>query len=154
MKLAETARSHWVIALASVAVGATAIIAASRTCAKQPAPEKLGTPVKAWRGCHQRVAAPAPRPALDGATYRDVLLAARPAFEACTRGQPRGVFYEIRLPIGPDGHVMSVEVRGRSSEISRVSMKVVKCLEQAVSPLHFPATGERTFVTTGILTDR
>ncbi|MGE3763383.1 MAG: hypothetical protein AB7L94_14080 [Kofleriaceae bacterium] len=153
MKLAETARSRWVLALASVAVGATAIIAASTTCTKKPAAEATVTQVKAWRGCHQRKATPPPRREPTGSDYRDVLLTAKPAFDACTKGQPAGVTYEIRMPIGGDGHVMSVEVRGVSDDLSKVSMKVVKCLETAVAPLTFPATGDRTFVSTNIRTE-
>ena len=90
---------------------------------------------------------------MTGSDYRDVLVAARPAFETCTAGQPAGVDYEIRLPIGGDGHVMSVEVRGNSPDIAKVSMKVVKCLQSAVQDLRFPATGEQTVVSTRLVTE-
>jgi len=154
MKLAETARSRWVLALVSVAFGATAIIATSKTCHK-PALAKtmVATQVKPWRGCHQHKVAPPPRHEPDGSDYRNVLLTAKPAFDACTANQPSGVSYEIRMPIGGDGHVMSVEVRGVSADITKVSMKVVKCLETAVVGLYFPATGDRTFVSTNIRTE-
>jgi hypothetical protein len=165
MKLAETAGSRWVIALVSVAFGATAIVAVSKTCTKSRAAEVTAvkkTGHKQWRGCKQRNAVKLPRihPAHEsrnrnptGSDYREVLLAAKPAFDACTTTQPGGVTYEIRMPIGPDGHVMSVEVRGASADISKVSMKVVKCLETAVAPLRFPATGAQTFVSTNIRTE-
>lgn len=157
MKLAETARTRWVLALASIAFAGTGTaIALDHIKTSDQAyvvPAKTG--MKPWRGCHQRKAAPvvAPRRDPDGSDYRNVLLAAKPAFEACTAKQPSGVTYEVRMPIGPDGHVMSVEVRGASSDISKVSMKVVKCLETAVVDLQFPATGERTFVSTNIRTE-
>jgi hypothetical protein len=157
MKLAESARSRWVIALASIAFGATAIIAVSKTCTKVPKKDAViaKTGAKPWRGCKQRVMRPTPPPAKDvtGSDYRDVLFAAKPAFEACTKNQPEGVTYEVRMPIGGDGHVMSVEVRGTSADITNVSMKVVKCLETAVSKLQFPATGSQTFVSTNIRTE-
>lgn len=157
MKLAESARSRWVIALASVAFGATAIVAMSKTCTKPVAakPAIAKSEVKEWRGCKQRKARamPAPKKEVTGSDYRDVLVAAKPAFEACTKSQPEGVTYEVRMPIGGDGHVMSVEVRGTSPDIAKVSMKVVKCIESAVSKLQFPATGHRTFVSTNIRTE-
>jgi hypothetical protein len=155
MKLAETVRSRCALMLVSAVFGATAIIAASQTCTKRPVAKSMKTrTVQPWGGCHQRRVAPTPPPPRvpSGSDYRDVLLAARPAIEACTRKQPSGVFYEIRLPISAEGRVTSVEVRGKNKNLSKVSMKVVKCLEQAVSPLQFPATGERTFVSTGIMT--
>lgn len=158
MKLAETAGSRWVLAVVSVAFGASAIVAASKTCHKAAAAKTMvATQMKPWRGCHQRKARPhppAPAPHVtSGSDYRDVLFAAKPAFERCTAGQPAGVTYEIRMPLGGDGHVMSVEVRGSSADLSKVSMKVVKCLETAVAKLQFPATGERTFVSTNIHTE-
>lgn len=157
MKLAESARSRWVIALASVAFGATAIVAMSKPCTRSTAakPAIVKTSVKEWRACKQRTSRPTPAPKKEvtGSDYRDVLFTAKPAFEACTKDQPAGVTYEVRMPIGGDGHVMSVEVRGTSPDIAKVSMKVVKCIETAVSTLQFPATGDRTFVSTNIRTE-
>lgn len=156
MKLAETVRSRWVLALVSVAFGATAIVAVSKTCTKSRSNgvrmtvEKTG--VKPWRGCKQRKAVAPPHREPTGSDYRDVLLAAKPAFDTCTTREPAGVTYEIRMPIGPAGQVMSVEVRGVSDDITKVNMKVVKCLETTVSRLRFPATGERTFVSTNVRT--
>lgn len=156
MKLAETVRTRWVLALVSVAFGATAIVAVTKTCTKvranQTTMQVKKTGVKPWRACKERKAAVKPRPPT-GSDYRDVLLTAKPAFEKCTINEPAGVTYEIRMPIGPTGQVMSVEVRGVSEDISKVSLGVVKCLETTVSELQFPATGERTFVSTNIRTE-
>ncbi len=158
MKLAESARSRWVLALATVAFSASAIVVASKQCTQAPPKSAVikKTGMKPWRGCKQRAQRPAPPPPtreVTGSDYRDVLIAAKPALEACTQGQPEGVTYEVRMPIGGDGHVMSVEVRGTSPDIQKVSMKVVKCVETAVSKLQFPATGYRTFVSTNIRTE-
>jgi hypothetical protein len=163
MKLAESARSRWVLALASIAFGATAIVAVSKTCTKEPAKAativaKSSTGVKPWRACKERkrvATKPTRQPVaqVTGSDYRDVLVAAKPAFDACTTTEPSGVTYEIRMPIGGDGHVMSVEVRGANPDIRKVSMKVLKCLEGVVSKLQFPPTGERTFVSTTVRTE-
>ncbi|MFN0252209.1 MAG: hypothetical protein ACKV2T_35360 [Kofleriaceae bacterium] len=161
MKLAESTRSRWVLALASIAFGATAIVAVSKTCTKTKAPvvatyAKTASTVQPWRACKERKRAkPAQKPVVQvtGSDYRDVLVAAKPAFDACTATEPSGVTYEIRMPIGGDGHVMSVEVRGANPDIRKVSMKVLKCLETAVSKLQFPPTGERTVVSTTVRTE-
>jgi hypothetical protein len=155
MKFAETVRTRWFLALASVAAAGTLI--AVMPCKHDRAPlVKAMTTVKPWTECHQRKvvqqAARHESTEPSGSDYRDVLLTAKPAFEACTAKQPSGVVYEIRMPIGSDGHVTSVEVRGQNADLSKVSMKVVKCLETAVAHLQFPATGTQTFVSTNIKT--
>jgi hypothetical protein len=156
MKLAETARTRWVLALVSVAFGATAIIAASRTCSK-PAVAKTATQVKPWRECHQRkvVQQPRPRPAareVSGEDYREKLMAVRPALEACMSNQPAGVTYTIRANIVGDGSVESVEVRGEDADLSKVDLHVVKCMERTMSRLRFPATHTFTAVSTTLVT--
>lgn len=156
MKLAETVRSRCALVLVSVAVGATAIVAASKTCdharRQHDAEQIKRTGLKTWRGCHQRVAKPAPSPVREasGADYHDVLYAARPAFEACMREQPEGVAYSVRAQIDASGRVRSVDVRGQNEDLSKVDLHVVKCIEQTISVLQFPpkeASVATTFIT-------
>lgn len=151
--LAETVRNRWVIALASIAAAGTLV--AVMPCGSETAhTPKRSTIVKPWRGCMQRevIKPKPPIERVDGASYRDTLMAVRPAFEACMAKQPAGVTYTVRANIDGGGGVLSVDVRGEHADLSKVDMHVVKCMERTMSGLRFPATQSATSVSTTFVT--
>jgi hypothetical protein len=158
MKLAETAGSRCALVLVSLAFGATAIVAASHRCTKRaPVTKSMNvTTVKPWSGCKQRVVRQTPQVReqreFSGDDYRDILMSAKFAFERCMWDQPEGVKYTLRASIGGDGRVESVDVRGEHPDLTKVDMHVVKCMEEKMSDLAFPANHTFTQVSTTFIT--
>lgn len=144
--LAESARTRCALLLAATVITGTAIaaVATSRTDA---APEPRA-PVHKMRGCGTKArAAEAPAPVQAEDPYVATLRSARTALDACMKGHDE---LQIRLAvdIGADGRVTNVEVKTIAKDVAAIDMKVVKCVQTAVSPLEFPATGNSTRIST------
>ena len=156
MRIAETTRTRSLIALATVSTLALAGVFVASTQATSATPHaRARTPITPMRGCgaSPRVARPpAARPSVHPqgttASFRDVLWGARDQLQACvTHGS---VGYRLMLEIAPTGKVRSVEVKANADDLSKVDLKVVKCLETAASPLVFPQAPHEVRMSTTI----
>lgn len=141
MTLAESVRNRWVLGLVAVVFAGTFAAVALQPCphaAKKAAIAQHQRHVKTPRACRawQRVALPPHE--VTGADYRDVLLATKPALEACIVKAKHDVTYALTASIRLDGTVESVDVKAESADLRKVDLKAVKCIENAMSGTKFP----------------
>ncbi len=136
MNSAETTGSRSMTAICALSVVAvSAAIWAAATPAPAPAPEPRS--VLPMRGCgtaKPRAVAPPVQAHRNG--HADTLIAARDSLSVCMRGQ--SVPVRLALDISATGQVTSVEVKALTSDVTKIDMHVVQCLQHAVSPLVFP----------------
>jgi hypothetical protein len=135
MKFAETTGSRSMIAISALSVVA---LSAAIWAAATPAPSQEPRPVRPMRGCgtaKPRAVAPPVQAHRNG--HADTLIAARDSLSVCMRGQ--SVPVRLALDISATGQVTSVEVKALTSDVTKIDMHVVQCLQHAVSPLVFPA---------------
>lgn len=160
MRLAESVRAHWFLALTSVAfVGSTVAVLAM--CPEKETKiisvEKSKSPrIGKCGGAKSRKLAPAHVEAkTDGATYRDALLVAQPALQRCMdRFAGHDVAYRVSVNVGPNGRVVDVEVKAESQNLADVNLHAVACIEKAISPLAFPRSEGTKRVSTRLTHDK
>ena len=142
---AESARTRCALLLAAAVTAGTAIVAVATS--GSPTADEPRAPVHKMRGCgtKMRAAEAAPAPAQED-PYVATLRSVAPALDACMAGHD----FQVRLAvdIGADGAVTNVEVKTIAKDVAAIDMKVVKCVQTAVSPLQFPSTGTTTRIST------
>lgn len=141
MMFAETASSRPLVSVASTGAGLIAGMIIALTATPTEAPHRARGAITPMRGCVERARpAAAPTRVHHGdptLSYRDVLMSARDSLQACVTGE--GVGYRVAIAIASTGSVTSVEVKADATDISKIDLKTVKCLEGAVSALAFPS---------------
>lgn len=145
--LAESARTRAALLLAAAVTAGTAVVA---IVTSSPAPERreARARVHEMRGCGTRArAVEAPPPVQAEDPYVAALRSARPALDACMAGHD-DLQVRLAVDIGPTGKVVNVEVKTIAKDVAAIDLKVVKCVQTAVSPLGFPATGRDTRIST------
>jgi hypothetical protein len=137
---AESARPCCALLLAAAVTAGTATVAIA-TSSSAPKADEPRAHVHKMRGCGTKGrAAEAARPPVQAEDpYVATLRSARPAFEACLDGFP-GVQIRLALDLTPAGKVENVEVRTMADDVSKIDMRIVKCVQTAVSGLTFPAS--------------
>jgi len=150
MTLAESVRNRWVLGLAAVTFAASFAAVATQPCSH--AKRTAATPhrhVKAPRACRESPRTTPPPPhEVTGADYRDILLDTKPALEACLVKAKHDVTYALTANIRMDGTVESVDVKAESSDLRKVDLKAVKCIENAMTSTKFPAANAPKRVST------
>lgn len=135
--LAESARTRCGLFLATAVTAGTAILAIA-TSSPAPSSEEPRGPVHKMRGCGTRArAAQAAPPVQAEDPYVATLRSARPALEVCMRGAD-GVQVRLALDLSAAGVVENVEVRTMADDVAKIDMRIVKCVQSAVSGLAFP----------------
>jgi hypothetical protein len=144
---AESARPCCALLLAAAVTAGTAIAfvatSAPASNASEPRPH-----VHKMRGCGTAARAALATPPVQAEDpYVATLRSARPALDACMQGHDD---LQVRLAVDIDGtgQVANVEVKTIAKDVAAIDMKVVKCVQTAVSPLVFPATGAPTRIST------
>ena len=145
MRFAESARTRCALVLASLVTAGLAVAAWPAASAETEQPRG---PVKKMRGCGaaRAHAAPPVQPQQED-PYVATLRSARPALEACMTEHP-AVQVRLAIDVAPSGQVKNVEVRAMADDLAKVDMKIVKCVQGAVSSLEFPASAEPKRIST------
>ena len=143
---AESARTRCALLLATAVTAGTAIVAVATSAST--AKDEVRAPVHKMRGCGTKArAAEAPPPVQAEDPYVATLRSARPALDACMQGHD-DLQIRLAVDIGVDGKVTNVEVKTIAKDVAAIDLKVVKCVQTAVSPLEFPATASTTRIST------
>lgn len=146
---AESARTRCALVLAAAVTAGTAIVALATST---PTADEPRAPVHKMRGCGTTARTAEPRvqaedrPAAED-PYVAALRSAAPALDACMKGHDE-LQVRLAVDIGADGAVTNVEVKTIAKDVAAIDLKVVKCVQTAVSPLAFPATGKATRIST------
>ena len=136
---AESAGTRCALLLATAVTAGTALVAVA-TSSPAARAEEPRAHVHKMRGCGTKARAAQARPPVQAEDpYVATLRSARPAFEACLEGSP-DVQVRLALDLSPEGRVSNVEVRTMAEDLAKVDMKIVKCVQTAVSGLQFPAS--------------
>ena len=144
---AESARSCCALLLATAVTAGTAIVAVATSTAESKADQPRAH-VHKMRGCGTKARdAQATPPVQAEDPYVATLRSARPALDACMQGHD-DLQIRLAVDIGAGGKVENVEVKTIAKDVAAIDLKVVKCVQTAVSPLVFPATGNPTRIST------
>lgn len=143
MRFAESVRTRCALILSTLAT-AGALVYAWPTAGAQPEAPRRG--VHSMRGCGagHRIAKVDP-PAED--PYVVALRSARPLLEHCMANHP-DVQVRLSIDIAPSGRVENVEVKTIADNLANVDLKIVKCVETAVSTLEFPVAADPKRIST------
>jgi len=145
--LAESARTRCALLLATAVTAGTAIVAAATSSSPAPQADEPRAHVHKMRGCGTKARAAATAPVQAEDPYVATLRSARPAFEACMQDAD-GVQIRLALDISATGRVENVEVRTMADDVAKIDMRIVKCVQTAVSGLTFPASDGPTRIST------
>ncbi|MBL0214402.1 MAG: hypothetical protein IPQ07_10995 [Myxococcales bacterium] len=143
MRFAESVRTRCALVLSTLATAGVLVYAWPTAGAAMVGPRPA---VQKMRGCGagHRVAKVDP-PQED--PYVVTLRSARPALEQCMAKHPN-VQVRLSIEIAPSGRVENVEVKTIAHDLANVDLKIVKCVETAVSSLEFPAAADPKRIST------
>jgi hypothetical protein len=145
MRFAESARTCCALVLASLVTAGLAVATWPTASAESEQPRG---PVQKMRGCGtKRVHAPTPVQPPREDPYVATLRSARPAFEACLTAYPADQV-RVAIDLSTSGRVTNIEVRTMGDDIAQLDLRLVKCVQGAVSSLEFPASAEPKRIST------
>ena len=142
MRFAESAGTRCALVLSTL-VTAAALALAWPAGATKHVPQG---PLQRMHGCGAKAPATQAEPPRED-PYVATLRSARASLASCMANHP-DVQVRLSIDIAASGMVDNVEVKTIARDLANVDLKMVKCVQTAVTPLRFPPAADRKRIST------
>ncbi len=142
MRSAENAGTRCALVVSALVTAGAVVLAWPVAASEVVAPRG---PIHRMQGCGARAPIAVAPPHED--PYVATLRSARDPLEACMASHP-DVQVRLSIDLAASGLVDNVEVKSIAKDLAHVDLKMVKCIETAVTRLRFPPAADATRIST------